>query len=260
MQPDFTPDLVLPFHAYRSHGSDAHIVQDLAPSIAHFYESEKFRGVDEMLRQEVLSAPTPRAARKAARRNKDRWRLDWQRVRARVLRAGLAMQMVESTEARRLLRHAHATTLELSSVRRLGGIPGAFLARAVTDLVEQADSKSTARVGFLTMRDYTPADLNARLDALFQGAPPFSAAFYVGEESDPTAELWCMEQAVPLRYVGIPSQRLRSEDHAWLLKRVNHLVLCAPKSRRAVAELLAVAKKSRIRVLDLSSFTKPNQT
>jgi len=171
----YDPDQIHPFQAYRRLEGDFAHLHDLAPSISHFYEAEKLRGVNEELRQEVLGCPTARAARKLAKRHETMWRQDW-----KLLRASLAMQMVQSVEARQAIRQAAARAPEIAAAGgRLGGVPAPFFAANLGQVIEQARSRTVNRLGLLVLKGYEPADLEARLDALFTAKRPFSAAVYV---------------------------------------------------------------------------------
>lgn len=250
----FSPDLIIPFHGYRRLDLERPL-HDLAPSLTHFYQAEKFRGRDELLRVEILSCPTPRAALKLAKRHKDKWRDDWVRVRPYVLRAGLAMQMVQSSAARTLARAGHAKSTELATAKRVGSLPGLFVSRVLTNLFETMQQRTSLRIGALCIDGYAPADLEQRLNALVNDTPPLAANVYGGPESGTALERWCMARGVAVRVVGTDDSRLRAAEHKDLTARVNTLVLCAPRSRKAVAELLAVVNKQRspkIRVLDYS--------
>ena len=55
----FDPGLHLPFTTYRRFVDGKPVVADLAPTLIHHYESEKFRGTDEDLRLAVLDATRP---------------------------------------------------------------------------------------------------------------------------------------------------------------------------------------------------------
>lgn len=253
----FSPDLILPFHSYRRLKDQQRPLHDLAPSVTHFYESEKFRGVDELLRQEVLSCPTPRAAVKLAKRQKDHWRSDWSRVRPYVLRAGLAMQMAQSSEARVLARAGFERAIEMAGAKRVGSLPGLFVSRVLTNLFETMQQRTSLRLGALCIEGYVPADIEQRLDALAHAQPPLAATVYGGPESSTALERWCMKHGVAVRVVGANDTRLRASDHRELVERVNTLVLCAPRTRKAVADLVAALNKtkgSKVRVLD---YTQP---
>jgi len=246
-------DALAPFQAYRRASQPP--IFELCASLSHFFEAEKFRRPEtEELRQEVLSCPTARAARKLSRRHASSWREDWKQIRSRVFRAGLAMQMSQCPEVKAQALDLAGNALEWSSQRALvAGLPVAWVAREVLALQEGRTSKTTPRLGLLTFSGYTPPDLGARLSALFAGERPSGAAVYIGEECDRQAEYWCMEAATPLRYVGDTRQRLRSESSKDLLNRINRLIICAPATRKDVKALITQAKQKRIAVQILTA-------
>lgn len=246
------PDLLLPFIGYRRLEAE-HRLHDLAPSLSHFYESEKLRGTNEELRQDVLLSPTARAARKLTRRHQKAWRDDWKQMRARVLAAGLIMQMMQSKQAREMAytTAAHANENALSSAR-VAGMPVPFVSNVTSRVVVAAKDKNAVRLGFVTLRRSVPVDLADRLDALFLAGLPLTATVYVGNDSAHLAEEWCMARAVPLRYLGDGSLRFRAEEQKALLRTTRTLIICAPQSRGEVAQFLALAKSARRKVIDLT--------
>lgn len=252
MASTFSPDTVIPFQAYRRLDLDRPL-HDLAASLSHFYEAEKVRGMNEPLRQEILSCAAPRAARKLAKRHNSQWRPDWSKVRGRVFKAGLAMQMLQSSEARAHARDGFDRAIEIAAAKRVSGLPGSFVAQALQSLFGAMATRSTLRLGALTVQGYTPEDLEARLEALSAGAnPPLSATLYGGPEACLRLERWCMSYGLPVKIVGADATRLRAAGHQDLTQRINLLIVCAPASRKAVSELIAPARKSKIRVLDFS--------
>lgn len=248
------PDAIVPFHAYRR--TNAPRILELAPSLSHFYESEKVRGRDaanEDLRQEILASPTAKAARKLARRHLAMWREDWRTIRGRVFRAGLAMQAAQSPLIKAHLKQVADDALAWSSeTKRLGGLPVSWMAREGLTLMNGRQTGATPRLGMLLLQDYTPSDLPARLDALFSGERPHGVAVYIGEKACDLGETWSMQCAAPLRYIGDPARRFRADECGDLLKRVNWLVVCAPSTRQEVREILRAAKAKRINVRNLT--------
>lgn len=246
----YSPDAVLPFESYRRLGSSP-MLRDVPATLVHFYESEKFRGVDETLRLEVLDCSSVSAARKLAKRNRAHWRENWSSVRGRAFRAGLAMQIAQSKTARLAAKALLRDLDAVSSSRLYGGLPGLFVAKQTSVLFEEIRSPRSLRMGFVVFSGHCPVDLVDRLDAV-AGAAPFSGTVYAGPEAEPLAEQWLQQRAVPVKLVGSDSSRFRLADHSALLQRVNALVVCAPSSRTEVAELVAQAKAKRIRVLDFT--------
>ena len=246
----YSPDAVLPFESYRRLDTDL-MLRDVPATLLHFYESEKFRGVDEGLRVEVLDCSSVSAARKLAKRNRDRWRTDWAIVRGRAFRAGLAMQIAQSKVARQSARSLLGDLEAVAAAKSYGGLPGLFVAKQTSVLFEELRNPRSLRMGFLIFKGHSPADLLARLNAV-AGAGPFTGTVYCGPEADPTGERWLQGRAAPVRLLGAQAGRFRMTEHGALLQKVNTLVVCAPSSRGEVAELVAAAQAKRVRVLDFS--------
>lgn len=247
----FDPGAALPFFAYRHFEAHEPVGHDLAPTLAHFYESEKFRTSDNDLRRAVLDCSTPTAAQKLAKRHRERWRNDWRQIRGRVLRAGLAMQSLQSKEALLMARRAYDQAIELASVRRLCSLPGPFLSAEIQTFFAKP-APQQPRLGGVCLRGCVTADLRDRLDALFKLHAPVSAAVYGGGDADPTLEIWCADRAVPTRLLHLEQTRFKesiAHDH---VARVSTLIICAPGSRKSVIALKAAAKKARLAVVDLT--------
>jgi len=241
----------LPFLAYRHFEGDQAAGHDLAPTLAHFYESEKFRTSDDRLRRSILDCSTPTAAQKLAKRHKDLWRADWRQIRGRVFRAGLAMQALQSKEAMRFARDAFEHALELAAVRRVCTLPGSFLAAEIQAFFAKP-SPQHPRLGGVCLRGCVAGDLRERLDAVFKLQPPVSAALYAGGDADPTLEMWCADRAVPVRLLHLEQARFKesiAQDH---IARVSTLIICAPGKRKSVTALKTAARRGRLAVVDLS--------
>lgn len=250
----FDPESLIPFHGYRRFLEDGEITTDMVPTLAHFYESEKFRTVDESLRLAVLDTRTAKEARKFTKKRDNLWRADWKAVRGRVLRAGLAMQVTQSNKALKMAKQAFALSMELAAIKRIGGIPGAFLADELQRFFMPATGPGVTKLGVITLNGCIPDDIEARLDALFATQKPASAAIYAGADADTRVEIWCARAAVPIRITGVACGRIREENAAEVTARVNALLTCMPASRKASVAILAAAaaKRPRIKVLDLS--------
>jgi predicted NAD-dependent protein-ADP-ribosyltransferase YbiA (DUF1768 family) len=251
----FDPESLIPFLAYRRFLDDGEVTTDMVPTLAHFYESEKFRTVDESLRLAVLDTRTPKEARKFTKKRAELWRSDWKAVRGRVLRAGLAMQVTQSNKALKMAKQAFALSMELSAIKRIGGIPGAFLADELQRFFMPSTGPGVTKLGVIALNGCIPDDIESRLDALFSTEKPVSAAIYAGADADPRVEIWCARAAVPIRLTGLACGRIREENATEVTARVNALLTCMPASRKASVAILAAAaaKKPRIKVLDLSS-------
>lgn len=252
----FDPEANLPFWGYRRFVDNEKPVADMVQSLAHFYESEKFRGVDEALRAAVLDSRTAKEARKITKRHSTNWRKDWKAVRGRVFRAGLAMQVMQSRTALRMARAAFGQSIEVAAVPRIGGIPGSFISAELATFFQAPTSgPEFNRLGVIALNGCVPDDIEQRLDALFAAKKPVSAAVYTGGDADHRIEMWCAEVAVPIRLTSMASSRLREEDAFAVTERINNLIYCMPKARKASQAILKAAslKRPRIKLLDLTA-------
>jgi hypothetical protein len=161
------------------------------------------------------------------------------------------MQLMQSKEVRVGTRATYDQAMDVAAQKRVGGLPGTFVSQEVSAMMEASTARNAARVGVFVLDGYAPDDLPARLDALFLRNPPLTVTLYIGEEASEVPERWCMDRALPIRYVGDPRRRLRAEDHRDLARRITTLVVCAPAARKAVRDIVTTNRKSRIKILDL---------
>lgn len=254
----FDPSELIPFNGYRNFSQPDEPIFDLIPSLTHFYESEKFRGTAEGLRVAMLDARTAREAGKIAKKNQTLWRSDWKKVRGNVFRAGLAMQVLQSKHAMDSARQGFSQSIELGSQKRVGGLPGAFVAHELQRFFDKPAKGGRLLLGAIALNGCVPDDIWARLDALFVADKPLSAAIYAGKDSNNKIELWCAFNGVPVRLTSQNSSRLREEDAPDVTSRVTTLVTCMPGTRKGPIAILksAAAKKPKIRVLDFGISAK----
>lgn len=251
----FDPSAQIPFHTYRRFEEDGSPGPfDLAATLVHHYESEKFRGVSEELRLEALDCSSIRALRKLTKRHSESWRKDWRQIRGRVFRAGLAMQVLQSREALKRAREGFQQSMELAATKTVGGLPGAFLAEELQGFFASSTGPTITRLGVIALKGCVPHDIEDRLAALFGQLRPVSAAVYAGADADPTIERWCAKSAIPVRLTGTGAKRLREDDAGEVTQRVNMLVTCIPMARKASVAIVksAQSRRPRVRVLDLA--------
>lgn len=122
---------------------------DIYQSIGHWFESEKFRGVDEALRQEVLEQPTAKEARKLGSRHPDEIRPNWRTIRAQVLRTGFFMAARQNPSVAIIFAElAQLTSLELGTwLDPAGKIEGYEMAFYCGVQWEAADCMRTGPAG-----------------------------------------------------------------------------------------------------------------
>ena len=248
-----------PFFTYRTFDASGNLVgAQLVPSLLHHYESEKFRGVDDELRQEALLIPAARELRKFTKKRVKRWRADWRSVRGDVLRSGMAMQALHTDTGKRKLLAAFNQAMELSAQRSVNGLPGAFVAAELQKLMLTSKNRQSERLSAVVLNGCAPEDICSRMDALYGNGKPISATLYAGLDADPVLEMWCAARAIPVRLVGTDARRFRETDAPGFVQDTSTLVACLPENRAATLALRTLAKKRRagFRFLEF----KPPQT
>lgn len=92
----FCPDSLIPFPTYRTAREDGKGYvwgpPELCGTLAHFYFSERLRGVDEHMRREILLLPSASEARKAAQRIEAPTK--WTTARLEIVKAALWSQFL----------------------------------------------------------------------------------------------------------------------------------------------------------------------
>lgn len=111
--PMYDPYATLPFHGYRSPGS---LKPETYPSLMHFIESEKYRGVDDSYRRYLLTlTDQDDFLFETAGLAQGGRRPDWEVIKAPMIRAGMWMQLVQHQEAlaNSLLQPGCMTSIQL---------------------------------------------------------------------------------------------------------------------------------------------------
>lgn len=249
----FNPADVAPFFGYRRFDDDGASFELIA-SLVHHFESEKFRGVDETIRLEILNCATPKLAQKVSKRHMDKWRKDWKSVRGRVFRAGLAMQAIQNRKVRIAARQAFERSMELCGVKRIGGLPSVFIVSELQKFFQKPSNASCGKLGALAIRGWVPGDLCARLDAVFLQDKPISATVYAGADSDPIVEQWCIQNAIPVRVAFADEKRIREGMAPTLIHRANSMLVCIPPRRKVTRAVLAAiaAQRPKIKLIQLT--------
>lgn len=252
--PVFDPSTPLPFFGYRFFEAEEKPYAELMPSLIHFYESEKFRGTSEELRKAIADSRSLREVRKISQKNRSLWRKDWNAIRGRVFRAGLAMQVVQSRKALTMAKLGFNESIAIAGEKHIGGLPGTFISNELQAFFQNPNTVGTARLGVIALNGCVPDDIEDRLNTLFTKGKPVSAAVYSGSDADPVIERWCAMNAIPVRLTSLSSSRLREEDSKEVTARINTLVTCMPNTRKGPTAILAAAaaKRPKIKVLDLA--------
>lgn len=115
----FRPDTLLPFSSYRTPREDEkgfrRGLPELAPSLAHFYFSERARFVDDSLRRSMLCLPSASEARKQAQRIQATEH--WTNNRLAIVKLALWKQFVAAPQ---LATGILEGTIQVSGARALG--------------------------------------------------------------------------------------------------------------------------------------------
>ena len=228
----------LPFHGYREPDPSGHgfLKGDgqIYFTIQHFYESERFRGVDEALRRLVMSMPTAREARKTAMQNATRIRADWPEVHERIMACAVWMKMRERPEYAKALvanpdlaREAYPFLDKHWSNRR----PGVTLNRYELLLLQIRDQllRGTMRVAIVGSRGpWNPFLFQSKVDFLFRRAKPDVLLLGPHKGIDEIATAWAIANLVPVRYLPAKSKPGRSErerQNKEFLRAATHAVV-----------------------------------
>lgn len=96
-----------PFITYREFAPVAGInpTHVYANSLISLYESERFRTVDEALRQEILQLPTSRESWKLASKHLHRTRTDWDQVHVRIMSLAMTCKLLSLPAVGRCLQN-----------------------------------------------------------------------------------------------------------------------------------------------------------
>lgn len=256
----WSPALPFPFLGYRSVTcGDA---PETVPSLTHFYESEKFRGLNDWVRQEVLSARNGHAATKVAARNARYVRPDWSRVHARVLRTGMLMQFEQSAHAIHSARAAFGLSMELSGTSRIGGISGALLASELQTVFQLRTTAAIDRCAIVVTSvppDGVVDDLAMQLVSSPQRIT--ETMLYCGADSYAKMESALQNCAVPVRHLLPRAKKLRIEQLCGELDGIGRLMYHLQPAMAAQLAQWAMLQRPRIDTQDLAHWTiRPKKT
>lgn len=237
---------LLPFRSYRvphaEDGFDREI--EFPSSVTHFFQSERFRGVNERLRIETLAQPTAREARKFACRHARFQRDDWDKKGKLVMCCGLWLQAIE---------YPYIAGLIASGQYQFGGLDeywaprhgeGAF-PKALKYLANRLRSPVRVflyGVGF----KISSFQFDANLVKLFRRNRPDEIVIgRTGEFAD-VAEKWAISRAVAVRRGHVFSRLHRASDASMResISGATHAVIFG--ERQASGRLVSMANSMGI--------------
>jgi hypothetical protein len=201
------------FTGYRSPGSDG--TPDVYTTLAHWIESEKFRGSDEDLRDAVLHAPSGKEAFKLAERNKGAVRKTWRALRGRVARAGLLMAAAQNRYvAERLSEIATLTPLEVGiavdGTAAIGCYAMAFYAGVLweaADALYNKPNKLLLAAGWKGAISGKQAAIEKHVDK----STTTEVILPISKASSTLAEEFALKNYLPVRYCTAPKGKLSPE-------------------------------------------------
>lgn len=236
-------DAILPFRTYRQSTISGELEggADFVPSVTHFYQSERYRSVDDAFRQEILNQPTPREARKLARSRKDRQRADWTKRRGRIMACGMWFQALEHPFVRETLT---AKSYSFSGPR------GYWIDKhgdgAFPKLLDYLAGKIIKPCNVFIYGFGVPVGefrFSSQMHLLFSRMRPTELLLGSGRGLDRTAERWAVEHYIPVRRRPQLSRLHRASDASILeaMAGGTHAVLFGDSSRLDVQRMRQLA-------------------
>lgn len=199
----FSPDSLIPFSTYRTARDDGKGyvwgAPELSSTLAHFYFSERLRGIDEQMRREILLLPSASEARKAAQRLEASPK--WTDVRLDIVKAALWCQFLALPS---LASNLVSGAVAIGDGQSLGH--GWEARRRGDERWKQVVQKtaqqfvSTGRMVLLATGDtdiYNPFLFSSRLAVLLAGKLPKEMLIACRSGVDAMAEDWAIENHIP---------------------------------------------------------------
>lgn len=206
-------------------------------SIFHYWESEKWRGVDEQVRQEILAVPTIRELRKMLKRLPDTWRSDWKQVRGRVFRSALLYALDGHPD---LLREL-VEPFGLTNACRNWGIPDAFVKNELVAVRREIDEPF--RLLALGSEAAPSAHVQATLERLIGNRQDCQYVAFAGRKMDSGVHRWAAEKLFPVHYVGTNSNKGLDQDAVLqLIKKSTHVVIFTREGTAPDEETVELAR------------------
>ncbi|MDF9779162.1 hypothetical protein [Pseudomonas baetica] len=190
--PIYDPYATLPFHGYRSPGS---LQPETYPSLMHFIESEKYRGVDDSYRRYLLTlTDQDDFLFETAGVAQGGRRTDWEAIKVPMIRAGMWMQLVQNQEAlaNSLLQPGCMSSIQL--VTQVAGQTYNRLHKASHEEGEQL--RRVVLTGDCSVCDESIYGL---FDQIFANRLPDEIYLATEEGVSRLAEQYCIQRYIPAR-------------------------------------------------------------
>lgn len=229
---------------------------EFAASVSHFYESERFRGVNDLLRIEILAQPTAREARKLAKRHGDQQRKDWDRTHKLVMCNALWFQSIEHPEVMEAISkqggYAYGGVDEYWSPR---SGDGAFI--KALDYLAKRQAKPIRVFLYGVGPHLGDFRFDAHMQMLFRRIRPDEVLIGRGGGFSDVVEAWAIKNSVAVRRRHTFSRLHRASDasmHA-SLEGVTHSVLFG--DAHVTARLAALSLGKGIATRTIAPRTTP---
>lgn len=207
-------------------------------SLAHYWESEKYRDIDETTRQIVLDVPTVRELTKAVSRLPQTWRPDWPKVRARVFRC--ALHYAAEGEPQSFAHDLSIDRLVASCVK--WGMPEAFARREISTFL--AHHRNPLRLLAVGSAKAPRPHVHATLERLIGERQDVQYVAFAGRGMDASLHQWAATRHFPLVYEGASSdQPLGKAGKRRLIERCTHLVVFTSEGNAADADAMQTARE-----------------
>lgn len=258
MNISLSSDDLLPFHGYRRRtGGDGFErgSAEIYSSIEHFFQSEKFRGVDEDFRQHIISLPTAREARKVALKRDADVRHGWEKIQNKVMATAIWFKFAEHDRyAQALLANPElANGAYRFNDHYWGdmrdGVSVGFYRRILLAHREKLRA-GVMRVLVTGSAEFSNAFLfQTKLKSIFKLAAPDEFIINCGRGTDALAERWAIAHAIPVRHFPLKGGRSRAERdrrNNEALSAATHAVVFNQGASPRMDELIATAKERQI--------------
>jgi hypothetical protein len=244
---EYLLDMPLAFSGYLPVGGE---VADFYPTISHWFESEKFRGVHERTRYEILSMPTSKEARKAAKKLQLKCRLDWQSVRQSVLSAGILMAAEQNQHLAEMLAPlASWTSLELGANVTENPVIHGQAYRSLLGTVHSAaeamfNEKNVILIASIKRQNYI--ERKAQIDKQIGRIPIRSVLCPVIKDMAPMGAEYAIANQQPVKYLYSENGRLTEAFIAKLTQNTTQIVVFEKKGGKTFDSLIDQAKRLSI--------------
>lgn len=252
---------VMPFPGYREevplHGF-ARGKPPLHATLEHFYQSERFRGVEHSLREAIMNAPSAREAHKLGAKHADEARPDWEERKEHVMRAGLWMMLREHPRLALEMRRSPGS-IEAHYPFRDGfwsqPAEGSSTDRfhSLVEDIEHRLNGSTVRVAVTGGRSFKNAFLlKTKLEGFFRKLTPDVLLIGPNRGCDEMAERWAISQSLPVRHFlmrGRGSRTERERHNEAILRAATHVVVFSQgevDTERFIATARAMSRPVRV--------------